>query len=153
MIETKLLNETKYLFDRSYDAEMTVEEEDALTDRAEQLIADYGWQETFSAWSRYLYDNCKTAEAAINYANLFWWYGGQEYIVPNPYDFVGYFYYRVDLNPEKYDGVDILDSIATTVLPKAGCSDADLVLHPDYMPENDPKIVAAVEKYKGTEKR
>ena len=43
---------------------------------------------------------------------------------------------------------DILDSIATTILPKAGYSCADLVLHPDYMPENDPELITSVERYR-----
>lgn len=148
MLDSKLLAETEYLFDRSYEEEMTIEEEDALTDRAEQLIEQYDWQDVFSAWSQYLYKNCTTPESVVNFANLFWWYGGHDHLIPDPYDFLGYMYYRVDLEPEKYDGDTILDSIATTILPRAGYSEADLVLHTDYMPENDPKLIASVEAYR-----
>ena len=146
MIDKHLLEETKYLFDRSYEAEMTIAEEDALTDRAEKLIADYDWRDTFAAWNQYLHENCKTPESVVNFANLFWWYGGEDHIIPDPYDFLGYLYYRVNLEPEKYDAADLFDSLAITILPKAGYPEADLVLHTDYMPENDPKLLEAVKK-------
>ena len=148
MIDQKLVKETEYLFNRSYDEELTNAEEDALEEYAENVISEYDWRDTFSAWDQYLKTHCTTPESVINYANLFWWYGGQDHIIPDPYDFLGYLYYRVDLSPEKYGGADILDSIATTILPKAGNSCADLVLHPDYMPENDPELIASVERYR-----
>ena len=46
--------------------------------------------------------------------------------------------------------MDILDSLATTILPKAGYAEADLVLNPYYMPENDPKIQKEVDLLKNT---
>ena len=127
---------------------MIVEEEDALTDRAAQLIADYDWRDTFSTWSQFLYENCTTPESVVNFANLFWWYSGQDHVIPDPYDFLGYLYYRVDLEPETYDGGTVLDIITTTILPRAGYTEADLVLHPDHLLENDPKLIASVDAYK-----
>ncbi len=44
--------------------------------------------------------------------------------------------------------MDILDSLATTILPKAGFSEADLVLNTQYMPENDPIIKQAADSFK-----
>jgi hypothetical protein len=142
------MKETEYLFNRSWNEELSNEEEDVITDRAEQIISEYGWTDTFAAWNQYLKTNCTTPESVVNFANLFWWYGGQDHLIPDPYDFLGYLYYRVELEPEKYNGEDILDSIAITILPKAGYSNADLVLHPDYMPENDPELIASVERYR-----
>ena len=129
----------------THDAEYYYEH---LEEYAEKVISEYDWRDTFAAWAQYLKTHCLTPESVINYANLFWWYGGQDHIIPDPYDCLGYLYYRVDLSPEKYGGADILDSIATTILPKAGYSSADLVLHPDYMPENDPELIASVERYR-----
>ena len=47
--------------------------------------------------------------------------------------------------------MDILDSLATTILPKASFSEANLVLNTQYMPENDPKIKYEVDLLKASE--
>ncbi len=47
--------------------------------------------------------------------------------------------------------MDILDSLATTILPKAGFPEANLVLNTQYMPESDPKIRDEVERFRSTE--
>ena len=148
MITQDLTKATEYPFNRSFDQDLSTEEEEALEEYAAQIISDYGWPDTFASWNHYLRCNCKTPDASINFANLFWWFGGQEHIVPDPYDFLGYLYYLVNLEPEKYDGADILDSIAVTILPKAGYPEEDLVLHADYMPENDPVLIKRVEGYR-----
>ena len=76
----------------------------------------------------------------------FWLYGGQDYPIPEPHKFLAYFYYMIDCQAKKYDGdYDMLYSLATNILPKAGYSEADLYLNPYYMPEQDPKILAEVE--------
>ena len=36
-------DETMYLFNRPYDEELTDEQDEALLDRAQQQIIDYGW--------------------------------------------------------------------------------------------------------------
>jgi len=124
------------------------EQEDALLDTVEKQIDEFGWKDTFHCWKRYLTNKCLTPEAVINFANLFWWYGGQDHIIPDPYEFLAIFYARIDFDATRYDPMDILDSIATTILPKAGISEADLVLHTDYLPENDPVLIAAVQRLK-----
>ena len=48
--------------------------------------------------------------------------------------------------------MDILDSLATTILPKAGFPEANLALNTQYMPENDPKIKHEVDLLKSSEK-
>ena len=59
-------------------------------------------------------------------------------------------YYRIDMNPSKYDDLDILDGLAITILPKAGFSEADLMKHPNYSPLMDEKLIAEVEKFKSS---
>jgi len=148
MIDQKLVKDTEYLFNRSYDEELTNAEEDALEEYAENVISEYDWRDTFSAWDQYLKTHCTTPESVINYANLFWWYGGQDHPIPEPHKFLGYFYYRINMETSKYDEMDILDSLSTTILKNAGFREADLVLNTQYMPENDPKIIAEVENYR-----
>ena len=143
-----IFQETEYLFNRAYEEELTEEQEEALYDRAHQQIIDYGWDKTFESWKAYLFKNCTTPESVINFANLFWCYCCCDYIIQDPYHFLGYMYYRIDMNTSKYDDMSILDSIATNILPKAGYSCADLMKHPLYTPEMDERLLAEVEKFK-----
>ena len=147
IMNPELDNITSFLFNRLFGEELTSKEEDVLVECAENAIREFGWEETFSSWKAYLKNNCHTSESVLNFADLFWWFGGQDHIIPDPYDFLGYFYYHTGVEPDEDGNLDILDSIATTILPKAGYQEADLVLNPQYMPENDPRLLKAVEKY------
>ena len=142
--------QTYLLFNRTY-GDDTSQEYDLLLDKVEQQITEFGWDKTFESWKNYLFTECKTPESAINFANLFWSYGGQDYPVIEPYKFLGYFYYRIDFDTEKYDELGILDSLAIDLLPKAGYSYADRLINDEYIPELDPKIIAEVEAYKSSE--
>lgn len=140
----------EHLFNRKWDEDLTDEEEEKLENEAETLVGKCSWKSIYAAVSAYMHNNCKTPESAINFACLYWGYGWQDYPLPDPYRFLGYLYYRINLNPEKYDSMDILDSLSTTILPKAGFQEADLVLHTQYMPEQDPKIIEAVNSFKSS---
>ena len=140
-------NQTQYLFDRSYSDNLTDEQEDELLDQVEAQISEYGWNDTFDSWRKYLFDKCTTPESVINFANLFWWYGGQDHPISDPHKFLGYFYYRISFDSNTYDSSDILDSLTRSVLSKAGYREANLVHNPQYMPENDPKIIASAKEY------
>lgn len=141
-------NETQYLFNRLYDVDLPEEDDEALLERAHQQVIDYGWEKTFNSWKQYLFTKCLSPESVINFAHLFWCYDGCEYVIPDPYNFLGYMYYRINMNPTQYDVLDILDGIAITILPKAGYSDADLMKNPYYSPLSDEKIIAEVSKFK-----
>ena len=52
------------------------------------------------------------------------------------------------MDTERYDEADILDSLATSILPKSGCKEVDLYNNPNYLPETDPMLLEAVEMYK-----
>ncbi|WP_405379837.1 hypothetical protein [Phascolarctobacterium sp.] len=149
MDEEKLQITTNYLFNRDYAEETTEEQDEALQQTAKEQIAAYGWEATFKSWYRYLLNNCQTPEEAINFAHLFWCYGGAEGLLPNnPYQFLGYLYYCIHMDTETYDDMDILDSLAITILPKAGYQNADLYKNPYYVPENDTKLLEAVESWR-----
>lgn len=147
MNKSHIDNETRYLFGRSYDEELDFDKEDKIFERSQKLILDSGWEDVYSAWCDYLYTKCNTPESVINFAHLFWWYGGQDYVIPDPYKFLAYFYYKIDFDAKKYDEGDILDSLAITILPKAGFNDANLFYNTQYMPENDTKLIEEVNKY------
>ena len=150
MMVNEIDKQTYLLFNRTY-GDDTSQEYDLLLDKVEQQITEFGWDKTFESWKNYLFTECKTPESAINFANLFWSYGGQDYPVIEPYKFLGYFYYRIDFDTEKYDKLGILDSIAIDLLPKAGYSYADRLINDEYIPELDPKLIAEVEAYKSSE--
>lgn len=149
MMVNEIDKQTYLLFNRIY-GDDTSQEYDLLLDKVEQQISEFGWEKTFESWINYLFTECKTPESAINFANLFWSYGGQDYPVIEPYKFLGYFYYRIDFDTEKYDELGILDSLAIDLLPKAGYSYADRLINDEYIPELDPKIIAQVEAYKSS---
>lgn len=137
----------KYLFDRYWDEELTEEQEDALQATADELVVSYGWETVFAAVENYLHEYCLTPESVINFANNYWGYYWDDKPIANPHRFLGYLYYRVNFEAAKYDGADILDSLATTLLPKAGYKEADLWFNPRYMPETDPKIIEAANAF------
>ena len=138
---------TKYLFNRSYKDNITDDQEDELLDTVDMQISEFGWDKTFASWNRYLLSECKTPETVVNFANIFWWYGGQDHPIPNPHKFLGYFYYCIGFKSDMYDDNDILDSLTRAILSKAGYREADLVNNPQYMPESDPKIMEAAKIY------
>ena len=98
-MEKSISEITEYLFNRDYDEELTDEEDEALWDVAKQQIKDFGWENTFESWKEYLFSKCITPESVVNFANLFWCYCLGEYVIADPYNFLGYMYYRIDMNP------------------------------------------------------
>lgn len=157
--EKELQNKTDFIFERNYlkelqptDDSITEEMEENYEQTANYLVSNFGWDMVFDCWNNYLQTTCDSPEKVINFAYLFLNYGGAEHIIPNPHKFLAYFYYRIDLNPAKYDAVDIMDDLSTTILKMSGFSEANIELNPQYVPERDPKIIAEVEKIKQSQK-
>ena len=148
MADKDLNNQIEYLFNRPWDEDLSYTQEEELLDAAKQLIDETGWPETYSAAISYLHEACVTPESAINFAHLFWGYGWYEKPIPDPHRFLAYFYYRINFDVEKHDSPGILDSLAITIMPKAGYKEADLMRNSQYIPENDPKIIAEVDLLK-----
>lgn len=136
------------LFDVCWDEEMTDEQEDEFYTNAKKIIKQYGWKKVFSELMNYLQINCKTPEFAMNVAHLFWDYGWYENFIPEPYKFLGFFYNAISFKISEYDDSDILDSLATTILANQGINSANLRNNPYYVPEEDPMIISAAEKWK-----
>ena len=148
MINDTLSEKIKYLFDRYWDEELTDKQEDALQAIADDIVSSYGWDAVFVAAENYLHEYCLTPESAVNFAHNYWGYYWADKPIADPHRFLGYLYYRVNFEASKYDGADILDSLAITLLPNAGYKEADLMLNPRYMPESDPKIIAAANAFR-----
>jgi len=148
----ELNKEIEYLYNRCWDEELSEDNQYNLEDYAEKVTKKYGWDKVYHAACNYFYTNCLGPESVINFAHLYWIYGWHEYSIANPYEFLGYFYFRIDMDTERYDEADILDSLATSILPKSGCKEADLYNNPNYLPETDPMLLEAVEMYKNISK-
>lgn len=52
------------------------------------------------------------------------------------------------MDTEKYDEMDILDGLVISILSRSGYAEADLYHNPNYLPETDSILLAAVEAYK-----
>ena len=138
---------TKELYDISYTSEFFKANRTEYISKAEELINKAGWDDTFSAWFEYLINNCKTAESVINFVHLYRGYDDFAHMVPNPYEFLGFFYFILELNPSKYDATDNMDEMTFEILMKAGIK-KDLWMDDSYIPEKDPEIIKAVEDWK-----
>ena len=141
----------EYLFSRYWDKDLSEKDQDKLEQDANDLVKEYGWNEVYSNAMNYLHTKCLTPESVVNFASNYRTYGWYENPIPDPHKFLAYFYYITDYETQKYDPMDILDSLATTILPKASFSEANLVLNTQYMPENDPKIKYEVDLLKASE--
>lgn len=148
LLNHELIEEISLLYNRFWDEELSEDEQYKLEDYAEKVIKKYGWAKVCDAACNYLYTHCTSPESVINFAHLYWNYGWHEYALSKPYEFLGYFYYRIDMDTARYDEMDILDSLATSILRKSGYAEADLYHHPNYLPETDPMLLDAVEVYK-----
>ncbi len=113
---------------------------------AERLIGNYPWNEVFEAWNSFLRNKCKTTKQVINFCNLFYYYGGQDHVIPNPYDFVGYLLYMIDIDKNWEEAGDLFDSLCVTVLEKSGF--VSLVKDPYYQVWRDPRALAVAESYR-----
>ena len=55
---------------------------------------------------------------------------GQEHVIPTPHNFLAYFYYPLNMETQRYDAVDIMDSLSTTILTMSCFSEVDITFNP-----------------------
>jgi hypothetical protein len=138
---------TELLFSYTYGVNYS-EVSEKMHIMVDNLISKYGWDTVFESWNNYLFRECKTEESVINFAHLFWNYTECcEYPIKEPFKFLAYFFYRIDFDIDK-DVDGIIDSLACRILEVAKYEPADLYVHPYYIPELDPNIIAEAEVYK-----
>lgn len=156
--ENELYDKTNYLFSRNFLAELdgtndiSEEEEQEYSDTVEKLYNNYDWNNIFSCWNNYLLKYCKTERDIINFANLFWTYGGYKNYIPEPYKFLSYFYYKVDVNKHWDIMRDLIDGMTIEILHRAGVTGVTNSENPYYNPQEDPKMIAEIKKWKEQEK-
>ena len=142
-----ILETTEYLFGCDFFADdFDPEGKEEHLDQVNELLEKYLWKDIFDAWSKYLYEKCETPEEVINFCNLFFYYGGQDQFIPDPYKFLGYIIYKVDLDKNWDLAGDIVDSIGVSILEKSG--NLSLLNDPNYQLWNDPQIQKEVDHLK-----
>jgi hypothetical protein len=117
---------------------------DALVEKANNVINEYGWDVVFESWENFMYENCNSVEDALNFATWFEIYGGHNHKIAEPYKFLAYLYDIFDLNPVKYNA-QIMDDVSYGLLEAAGIK-KNLWSDDYYTTENDPELVNAVKK-------
>lgn len=148
MDNQQILDTIHYLFNRDWDEDLTDAQEDELETQAINLIKVYGWERTYSVFTQYLFQEVTTPEQAINVASILWLHPWLDQNIPDVYALLSYFYYRVNMDADRYDSQGILDSHCITLLPKAGYPNADLMKNPYYTAETDPRMLTYVDKWK-----
>ena len=138
---------TSYLFNCNFFSDdFDPEGQEIHLNKAEELQELYPWSDIVAEWHNYLYSNCRTVQEVINFANLFFYYGGTNEYNPSPYKFLGYLYARVDIHTYWDIAGDLFDSIVIDILSNQQL--IDLVQNPYYNPLEDERILEEVAKWK-----
>lgn len=154
----ELFQLTEFIFNRDYLSELdetndiSEDEEKKYDDVVEKLYEEYDWNDIFKCWFDYLQRKCINAKQALNFAHLFWNYEGHEHYIEDPYKFLSYFYYRIDMKKYRDIAMTILDGISIEVLHRAGITNVYYDENPYYEPENDPMMIREIENWKKQEK-
>ena len=131
--------------DDSFDTE---EHEDHLQ-ASWELFENYSWEEIYPVWMKHLYMNCKTPEEVINFVNLFVYYEASDRPISDPIKFIGYLYYKVDMDKYWNQAGELFGGLAIGLLSKSGL--VDPIADPYYNPMKDSRIlkmITALEKEK-----
>ena len=147
MKESALYDSIIYLFNRHWDEEITDEEEEKLQEKYDKLVNECGWEVVFEEINKYMRRECLDGNSACNFAHMYWGYNCYSHkSISCPNSFLGYLFYRMDLEPWKYDAVDIMDGLVKDLLSTENDKSHDPFWNTDYIPEKDPAIIAEVEK-------
>ena len=90
---------TDYLFNcRFTDENFDPQDHEDHLKTSWELFESYDCNSIYPAWLNHLYNNCHTPEDVINFVNLYIYYEASENSLDNPLGFIGYLYYRVDMD-------------------------------------------------------
>lgn len=138
---------TSYLFNCDFFSDdFDPEGQEVHLDKAQELQEVFPWIDIINEWHNFLYDNCNTPESVINFANLFFYYGGADDYNSDPFKFIGYLYAKVDMNIYWDQAGDLFDSIAIDILSNQQL--IDISENPYYNPLKDPQIISEIKKWK-----
>lgn len=122
-----------------------------LRQTAYDIISTYGWNNVFPCWREYLYNKCKTYDDVMSFATTLLYIleckPDMDYLIDNPYEFLGYIYYRV--GSKRVDYESILNPLTYDILINcAGRSDLEDMYDSWYTPLDDHWITDEIAKWK-----
>ncbi|MCD8294644.1 MAG: hypothetical protein LUE27_05350 [Clostridia bacterium] len=141
---------------RDYDARSD-DEHFLAEQKGKTCIDKYGWEAVFPVWRDYLYNKCTTRDDvygficvldSLTFFDFDRMTSSFGYHIENPYGFLGYIYYRLG-TPIDGQAMCIMDVLSPEILiHSAGRKDLDTMYNSRYIPEKDPLIIEAVDKWK-----
>lgn len=115
-------------------------------DEALELLNTYPWKDIYSICFDIFTTKYQTASELYNALNLYYIYTFAEQRITNPYDFIGYIFYVIDLN--KYGDMygDFIETFTISILDNSLGSNhmSDAYYHP----WEDPNTIAALERWR-----
>jgi hypothetical protein len=149
----KTLDEiTEKLFNVDFEKDLDDEKKyDEYVNMAADTIKQNGWENVYKSWYDYLINCCKSEDSIINFANLFWSYEGYKQVIPNPYEFCGYFYANICLEKQT-DIIPVLDGITWNALVNSSIYSSNDNYFEDFSPFNDEKLLESIDKWKKMKK-
>lgn len=114
-----------------------------------ELFDNYTWEEIYSVWMQYLYNNCATPDDVINFVNLYFYYDAIDRKIPDPIKFISYIYYRVDMDVYWDEAGDLFDSLAIHILSNHKL--INMMDDPYYRPWEDKRILTGIDHWKSGE--
>lgn len=114
-----------------------------------ELFENYSWEEIAPVWLDHLYTNCKTPEEVINFVNLFVYYEAADHPINDPIRFIGYLYYKVDMDKYWEQAGELFEGVAITILSKSGL--VNTMADPYYNPMKDSRIIEEVDELRKAE--
>jgi len=126
MKTTYPIEKTKILFSFDFASDYSEEDANNLLLMAQDLISMHGDEEVFKQWASYLKTDILDIKNGINFMNAFFFYGGHELKVKNPYHFLGLLFNKIGLSLDKepnsedeHQIFDTFDSIYVSLLDNA----------------------------------
>lgn len=114
-----------------------------------ELFENYLWEEIYPVWMVHLYTDCKTPEEVINFVNLFIYYEAANQPISDPIKFIGYLYYKVDMDKYWDQAGELFEGVAINVLSKSGL--LDTTVDPYYTPMKDSRILKEIDELRKAE--
>ena len=137
---------TDYLFNCSFtDDSFDPEDHEEHLEASWELFERYAWEDIYPVWLKHLHTNCQTPEEVINFVNLYVYYEALNKPIKDPIEFVGYLYYKVDMDKYWDEAGELFDGLAIEVLSNRGL--VNMMEDPYYNPLKDKRIQNAISNW------
>lgn len=138
---------TDYLFNcRFTDEAFDPEEHEEHLKLSWDLFDSFSWDEIYPVWLEHLRTQCKTPEAVINFVNLYVYYEASDRPVPDPFEFIGYLYSKVDMDLHWDEAGELFEGLAINILSKTGY--LNLTDAPYYSPLKDERVLNSIAQWR-----